>query len=81
MPRCEARQTKLVVSIAQYMLFTPRDDFKRAVVLSLISSLYCVGNALGRYIARTPVFFAGHRLSWDSDRESLVSHTVARIVV
>jgi hypothetical protein len=43
-PRCESRQTKLVVSISQRMHFTPRDDFKRAVVLSLISSLYCVGN-------------------------------------
>lgn len=41
---CESRQTKLVVSISQRTQFTPRDDFKRAVVLSLISSLCCVGN-------------------------------------
>jgi hypothetical protein len=43
-PRREARQTKFVVRMSQYMQFTRRDDFKSAVVLSFISSLYCVGN-------------------------------------
>jgi len=43
MSRCESRQTKLI-SISQSMHFTTRDYFKRAVVLSLFSSLCCVGN-------------------------------------